>query len=135
MRTFFTQSDRVLKNIFAIFLCAAAGLCGCASSDPVPHLSDHRAQKLDTQADQYAVIGGPLPPTITELNPVQVYADHGNIVIALQRNAQGERGFYIVPTTSSYDPRYRPNPEWTFTLVNPADAYLNNLFEYRRRWR
>ena len=110
----------MMKKTFAILACAA-GLCGCASTGPVPHLSDHRCQKLVTDADQLAVVGGPLPPSITQLNPVQVYGDHGNIVIALQRNAQGEQGFYIVPTTSSYDPRYRPSREWNFTLVNPAD--------------
>lgn len=80
------------------------------------------------------MIGGPLPEAIQNLNPVQVYADHGNIVIALQRNAQGEQGFYIVPTTSSYDPRYKPHPGWTFTLVNPNDAYVSNLFQYSRVW-
>ncbi|HEV2330991.1 MAG TPA: hypothetical protein VGY56_19590 [Verrucomicrobiae bacterium] len=123
----------MMKRVFAL-IAFAAGLWGCASSGPVPHLSDHKLQKLDTDADQMAVVGGPLPPSIAKLNPVQVYGDHGNIVIALQRNAQGEQGFYIVPTTSSYDPRYRPSPEWTFTLAHPTDPYLNNLFQYERRW-
>ncbi|HXC36563.1 MAG TPA: hypothetical protein VNV43_11860 [Candidatus Acidoferrales bacterium] len=121
------------KKVFALIACAA-GLYGCASSGPVPHLSDHRLQKLDTDADRLAVVGGPLPPSISRLNPVQVYGDHGNIVIALQRDSQGEQGFYIVPTTSSYDPRYRPSPDWTFTPVNPTDPYLDNLFQYSRRW-
>ncbi|HEX3627628.1 MAG TPA: hypothetical protein VH280_19650 [Verrucomicrobiae bacterium] len=122
-----------MKQIIAILACAA-GLCGCASTGPVPNLSDHRAQKLVTQAEQLAVIGGPLPSEVARLNPVQVYGDHGNIVIALQRDAKGEQGFYIVPTISSYDPRYRPNPDWIFTPVNPSDPYLSNLFQYSRKW-
>src|SRR5262249_31835807 len=116
----FAQSDRIMKQIIAILACAA-GLCGCAGTGPVPHLSDHRAQKLVTQAEQLAVVGGPLPSEFARLNPVQVYGDHGNIVIALQRDASGEQGFYIVPTISSYDPRYKAGSDWTFTLVNQTD--------------
>ncbi|MGH7939771.1 MAG: hypothetical protein ACREFR_01705 [Limisphaerales bacterium] len=120
--------------MFPLIVCAL-GLWGCSSTGPVPHLSDHRCQELVTQADQLAMVGGPLPDSIQRLDPVQVYGDHGNIVIALHRNAQGEQGFYIVPTTSSYDPRFRPQPDWTFSLVNPNDPYLNNLFEYSRVWK
>ena len=122
----------MMKQMIALIGCSA-GLCGCASTGAIPHLSDERAQKLVTAADQMAMVGGVVPDTIENLNPVQVYADHGNIVIALQRNSQGEQGFYIVPTTSSYDPRYAAHPGWTFTLVNPADAYLSNLFQYTRK--
>lgn len=116
----------------AVIACAA-GLCGCASTGPIPHLSDEKAEKLVTAADEMAMVGGVVPDAIENLNPVQVYADHGNIVIALQRNAQGEVGFYIVPTTSSYDPRYAPHPGWTFSLVNPANSYLSNFFQYSRQ--
>jgi hypothetical protein len=132
----FAQSDRVIKTILPVI--AAVGLCGCASAGgtgTIPHLSDHRCQLLVTQADRMAMAGGPLPDEIQRLNPVQVYGDHGNIVIALQRNSQGEQGFYIVPTTSSYDPALRPHPDWTFTLVNPNDSYVNNLYQYSRIWR
>lgn len=118
-----------------MLLACAAGLCGCASTGPIPHLSDARCQKLVTAADQFAVVGGPLPEAIVRLNPVQVYGDHGNMVIALQRNDLGEQGFYIVPTTSSFDPRYGPHRGWTFKLVNPSDPYLSNLFEYSRHWK
>jgi hypothetical protein len=120
------------KKAIALIACGA-GLCGCASSGPVPHLSDERAQKLVTAADQMAMVGGVLPDAIESLNPIQVYADHGNIVIAMQRNAQGEQGFYIVPTASSFDPRFVAHPGWTFTLVNPSDNYLSNLFQYSRK--
>ena len=116
---------------------AAAVMSGCATTtktaDGYPHLSDTRCQKLVTAADRLAMVGGPVPDAIENLNPVQVYADHGNIVIALHRSAQGERGFYIVPATSSYDPSLRPRPGWTFTLVDPSDPYLNTLFQYGRR--
>lgn len=122
----------MLKKPIAVFACAA-GLCGCASPGPIPHLSDERAQKLVTAVDQMAMVGGVVPDAIENLNPVQVYADHGNIVIVLQRNSQGEQGFYIVPTSSSFDPRYSAHPGWTFTLVNPSDPYLNNLFQYTRK--
>ncbi|HEY1788660.1 MAG TPA: hypothetical protein VGJ73_10915 [Verrucomicrobiae bacterium] len=121
-----------MKKTFALIACAA-GLCGCASTGPIPHLSDERAQKLVTAVDQMAMVGGIVPDAVESLNPVQVYTDHGNIVIALQRDAQGEQGFYVVPTTSSFDPRYRPRPDWTFTLVNPSDSYLDNLFKYTRK--
>lgn len=80
-----------------------------------------------------AMVGGVVPDAIENLNPIQVYADHGNIVIAMVRNAQGEQGFYIQPTTSSFDPRFSSRAGWTFTLVNPTDPYLNNLFQYSRR--
>ena len=129
---------QVLVTVTACAICAAAAiLSGCASdpanSNGIPHLSDPRAQKLVTAADRLAMVGGPLPDEIENLNPVQVYADHGNIVIALHRTPQGEQGFYIVPTTSSYDPSLRARPGWTFTLVNPTDPYLNSLFQYSRR--
>jgi len=127
----------MIKKLLLVIACVA-GFCGCASSGgtgAIPHLSDHRCQLLVTQADQFAMAGGPLPEQIQKLNPIQVYGDRGNIVIALQRNARGEQGFYIVPTTSSYDPTLRPHPDWTFTLVNPNDSYLNNLFQYSRVWR
>jgi hypothetical protein len=126
----------MMKQAFALVACAAGlGLCGCASKGPIPQLSDHRCQQLVTQADQLAMIGGPLPESIAKLNPIQVYGDHGNIVIALQRNGRGEQGFYVVPTTSSFDPRYSPRPDWTFTLVEPSDPYVNNLFQYSRTWK
>lgn len=123
----------MIKKTIAIIACAA-GLCGCASPGPVPHLSDHRCQQLVNAADQLAMVGGPLPKAITTLKPVQVYADHGNIVIALQRNARGEEGFYIMPATSSFDPRFASLPGWTFNLAEPSDPYVSNLFEYSRRW-
>jgi hypothetical protein len=124
----------MIKKVIALALIAcAAGLCGCASTGPVPHLSNERAQKLVTAVDEMAMVGGVVPDAVESLNPVQVYADHGNIVIALQRDAQGEQGFYIVPTTSAYDPRFAPHPGWTFSLVDPSDSYLSNLFQYSRK--
>ena len=118
--------------------CAAAAvtlLSGCAStnSDGVPHLSDGRAQKIVTAADQLTMVGGPVPDAIENLNPIQVYADHGNIVIAMRRDAQGEKGFYIVASTSSYNPTFSPRPGWNYTLVNPSDPYVNSLFQYSRK--
>jgi hypothetical protein len=132
LNALFAQSGGMMKKTIALIACAA-GLYGCASSGPVPHLSDSRAQKLVTAADQMAMVGGVVPDAIEQLNPVQVYADHGNIVIALHRDAQGEQGFYIVPSASSYDPRFTAHPGWTFTVVNPSDAYLDNLFQYSRK--
>ena len=121
-----------MKINFALIACAT-GLCGCASTGSIPHLSDHRCQQVDTAADKMAMIGGVLPDAIEKLNPVQVYVDHGNIVIAMLRNADGEQGFYIIPTMSSYDPRYTAHPGWTFSPVNPSDLYLNNMFVYSRK--
>ena len=127
----------MIKRLLLSIACAAiAILSGCASpatSNGIPHLSDTQCQKLVTAVDRLTMAGGPIPDEVENLNPVQVYADHGNVVIALHRDAQGEQGFYIVPTTSSYDPSLRPRPGWTFTLVNPSDAYLNSLFQYSRQ--
>jgi hypothetical protein len=123
----------MMKKTIVLIACAAGLLCGCASSGGVPHLSDERAQKLVTAADQMAMVGGVVPDAIENLDPIQVYADHGNIVIAMQRNAQGEKGFYIMPTTSSFDPRFSSRPDWTFSLVNPSDPYLDNLYLYTRK--
>jgi hypothetical protein len=125
----------MIRRLLLCTACAAI-LSGCAtatSTNGIPHLSDADCQKLVTAADKLTMTGGPMPDEIENLNPVQVYPDHGNIVIALHRDAQGEQGFYIVPTTSSYDPSLRPRPGWTFTLVNPSDAYLNSLFQYSRK--
>lgn len=121
-----------MKKTFAIILCAVA-LCGCATSNDPSHLSDTRFQQLVTEADQWSMTGGPLPDAITRLNPIQVYGDHGNIVIALHRDADGEQGLYIVPSTSSYDPRFKPDFSWTFTPVNMSDPYLSTIFEYSRK--
>jgi hypothetical protein len=124
----------MMKKAIALIACAA-GLSGCAStgSGPIPHLSDHDCQKLVTAVDRMAMIGGIVPDEVEQLNPLQVYTDHGNVVIALERDAHGEQGFYIIPTMSAYDPRNRPHPNWTFTLVNPNDSYVDNLLQYSRR--
>ena len=123
----------MIKKSFPLIACAAV-LSGCASSsNGIPHLSDSRCQKLVTAVDELAMVGGPLPGDVEKLHPVQVYPDHGNVVIALHRDGQGEQGLYIVPTTSSYDPSLRPAPGWTFALMKPTDPYLNNLYQYSRR--
>lgn len=124
----------MLKTLIAAAACAGL-LCGCANTGGVPHLSDYRCQRLVTDVDQLEMAGGPLPESIQRLKPVQIYGDHGNVVIALHRDNQGEQGFYIVPTTSSFDPRYKPRPDWTFKLEDPTDPYADNLFEYSRKWK
>ncbi|HTV42800.1 MAG TPA: hypothetical protein VMF08_19705 [Candidatus Sulfotelmatobacter sp.] len=123
------------QALLLVMACAAI-MSGCATpstTNGIPHLSDTQCQKLVTAADKLTMTGGLVPDEIENLNPIQVYPDHGNIVIALHRDAHGEQGFYIVPTTSSYDPSLRPRPGWTFTLVNPTDPYLNSLFQYSRK--
>ncbi len=107
-------------------------LCGCASTGPVPHLSQQKYEELVIAADQLALNGPPVAPAIANLKPLQVYQDHGNIVVALYRDAEVERGFYIVPNLSSYDPRLMPHPVWTFQAVNVNGATMDSIFEYSR---
>lgn len=110
----------------------AFGLCGCASSGSLPHLSQRKYEELVIAGDHLALTGPPLPPAIAKLNPLQVYGDHGNIVIALYRDDRVERGFYIIPNLSSYDPRLQPQPGWTFEPVAIPGGMLDSIFQYSR---
>jgi hypothetical protein len=77
--------------------------------------------------------GGPMPEEVQKLDPLQVYNDHGNVVIVLQRDAHGEQGYYVIPSTSSYDPNFRPDPGWTLTPMD-FDHNLQYMCQYSRRY-
>ncbi len=57
---------------------------------------------MDAADDFIARNGKEVPEPIRKLSPLVVYFDNGNVVIALQRDDQWERGYYIVPLTSSW---------------------------------
>jgi hypothetical protein len=95
-------------------------------------LSQQKYEELVMAADNFALNGPPAPPPIASLDPLQVYQDHGNVVVALYRDAEVERGFYIIPNLSSYDPRLVPHAAWTFKAVNISGGTLDSIFEYSR---
>jgi hypothetical protein len=108
-------------------------LCGCASNG-LPHLSYHQSMVLLTAVNGWATEGGPRPEPVEKLHPLQVYNDHGNCVIVLQRDAHGEQGYYIIPSTSSFDPRFRQDPGWTLKPMDYFDPNLQYMYEYSRKY-
>ncbi|MFN7141669.1 MAG: hypothetical protein ACK4UN_20290, partial [Limisphaerales bacterium] len=69
------------------------------------------------------------------LNPLEIYGHRGNVVIALKRDAQEERGYYICPAVSSYIPfSSRNDHEWTWRKWDPDNPF-SMLFagEYVRK--
>jgi hypothetical protein len=122
----------MLKRMFIIGACGIA-LCGCASSDP-SHLTYHQSLNLITAVNGWAAGGGPMPPEVKKLEPLQVYTDHGNYVIVLQRDAHSEKGYYVIPSTSSYDPHFRPDPGWTLTPMGYFDPNFDDMYQYSRKY-
>lgn len=110
----------------AILVCALFTF-GCATRDAVPRLSGSQYEDLFMAANELAERGGPVPKAIQDLHPVAVYDYRGNVVIALYRNDQLERGIYIEPIVSSFHPE--ENSEWTF---KPATTNLSLIWEYSR---
>jgi hypothetical protein len=94
-------------------------------------LSAAQREELTRAVDEMAVKGGAAPECIRRLQPVEVYHDRGNVVIALRRSLrkqQGrqvcyeERGYVVQPAVSSYRPTN--NEHWTFKPLDSA------IFEY-----
>ena len=110
----------------AILICTLFTF-GCATRNAVPRLSGSQYD-LFMAADELATRGGPVPKAIQDLHPVEVYNYRGNVVIALYRNDQLERGFYIIPPVSSYIPWPDSDPKWTF---KPATTNAL-IWEYSR---
>jgi len=90
--------------------------------------------ELLTAVNGWAASGGSMPEAVRRLNPLQVYIDHGNCVIVLQRDSQGEQGYYIIPSTSTYDPHFRPDPGWTFKPMDYFDPNLDYIYQYSRKY-
>lgn len=120
-----------MRTAFLSIICGVC-LCGCATKGPIPQLSQREYEEMVIAGDHLALNGPPPGPAIEKLNPLQVYEDHGNIVVALYRDDEVERGFYIIPNLSSYDPRLASHPGWTFEPVNIPGGMLDSLFEYTR---
>jgi hypothetical protein len=132
-----------MRRTLAFILC---GLCpvGCVShthtSQPVndhpskPALTDSPAalapwewDGLERAVDVMDVAGGSLPEQwLRRLQPVEVYRDQGNVVIALFRDAHYERGYYFVSSYSSSGGFLILNGSttydrgWTFTPLGTA---------------
>jgi hypothetical protein len=126
----------MIIRTLAIIICAI-GLWGCTSVDRAVHpLTYHQAVELVTVVNEWATQGGAVPEEVRRLDPIQVYGDHGNVVIALNRDAHGENGYYIVPSSSSFDPRYRPNTGadagWTLTPMKNFNPDLTPIYKYSR---
>jgi hypothetical protein len=121
-----------MNRVLAIIMCVAC-LCGCAS-DGIHRLTYHQSLLLVKAVDSWAVEGGPAPLEAEKLRPLQIYTDHGNVVIVLQRDARGEKGYYIIPSSSSFDPRFRSDKGWTLTRLDYFDPYLDSIFKYSRTY-
>jgi hypothetical protein len=107
---------------------------------PVPTVSEPLSgaelKELVMEVNETAMKGGSLPDSILrKLKPVEVYNHLGNCVIALQRNAQEERGYYVVALVSSYRP-FRDEGGWTWNQVkSPAleGFFSDSVYEYCRK--
>ena len=79
-----------------------------------------------------AIKGGPLPDKILRrLNPVEVYGDRANLVIALRRDAHEEGGYYVVSLISSFIPGGTEG-EWTWKRVK-IEGLEGSVYEYCRK--
>jgi hypothetical protein len=102
--------------VLCVFLCGCVhvstqrevGLpCRCRPSIKVADLAPERPtsqaelQALMMAANRFAGKSDDLPDAIRKLKPIAVYYHQGHVVIALHRADQEERGYYIVPGTSS----------------------------------
>lgn len=96
-------------------LFALIGFVGCASN------SSHSIQNLKEATDHWAVLSGAVdftdkdgwPSEIKALNPIEIYTDRVNIVIATELKDSIETGYYVYIPISSYLPQN--NTEWTFS--------------------
>lgn len=115
--------------------------------DDLKPLSDSELRDLVMAADDAALKGGTLPDRILRrMAPVEVYHDRSNIVIALQRVADFEWGYYIVPLLSptgpvSFNTPFRDDRGWTWMpLAIPGlqsfyvdTFYSGRICEYSRK--
>lgn len=122
-----------------VFLCGCAhvatqreaGLpCRCRELAKVPDLQPQRPTsradflELIVAASTYRASYN-LPDAIQRLKPLVVYSDYrGNLVIALQRDGHEERGYYIVPGTSSSSVTDTSGEGW---ILKPID---HRIYEY-----
>jgi outer membrane murein-binding lipoprotein Lpp len=125
-------SVRLIVRAFIVALCVL-WLGGCASRDRIAQMSDHDYQELVAAGNDFALKSYPVPEAIQRLRPVQVYYYRANVIIALHRDAHEERGYYIVPIVSSYDPRFGEDPEWTLKPLEISNVYSGNIYEYWRK--
>ena len=107
-------------------------LTGCASHSHIARLSDREYLELVKAGYDFALESQPVPEPIQKLRPIQVYYFRGNVVIALQKNAHEERGYYIVPPVSSYNPCLE-DQEWTLKPLNIPNEYFSAIYEYCRK--
>jgi hypothetical protein len=112
---------------------------GQQRASPVPTavepLSGIELQELVVAVNEAEFRGGSLPDNILQrLKPVEVYHHLGHCVIALQRSAQEERGYYVIPLVSSST--LRDEPGWTWKQVmSPAVkmTFSGTVYEYCRK--
>jgi hypothetical protein len=111
---------------------------------------DSAFRDLVKAACALGAFGDPLPDRVLRRwEPIDTYYDRANVVIVLHRDAQEERGYYIVPPFSSFLPpshdgtwtwqplRLSPvyEPGWSWAPLKFSDShgfYSDRLYEYRR---
>ena len=104
-----------------LLILLAVCLAGCASKDNVMPLSESRYHELVMAAHSFNVKGGTLLEPIRRLNPIEVYHDYGNLVIATYRNSHEEKGCYYYSYTSSECPTGK-GKLWSFKQIAGAKS-------------
>jgi hypothetical protein len=96
-----------------------------------PRLSESQYHEIVTAANEMAIRGGNPPEAIRTLKPVEVYSDHGNVMIALDRSIRDEqgrrvcfeeRGFCVQPSVSC-SAITASDAHWRFKPVGSSGLY------------
>ena len=105
------------------------------SGQPRAALSENERHEVVMAANEMAMRGGDPPEAIRRLKPVQVYFEHGNVIIALDRSIREEdgrrvcyeeRGYCVQPSVSCAG-LMASDGHWR---VKAAGGMFDGLYEY-----
>ena len=76
--------------------------------------------------------GGAWPEPIRTLEPIEVYIDRGNVVIALYRDAKEERGVYVLMGNLFMPSENDKEWKWSWSSQDREDIFSYEIYKYSR---